>query len=84
MHKEIKKILFIILGFILLVIVLICFARALNNNRNKTIDEVESNNATASEISEEYENIDYGTESEVVSADELKITEGGNYTFRHS
>ena len=84
MKNDNKKIIFIIIGFILLVIGLFCFIKALNNSKTKTIDEVESNNATASEISEEYENIDYGTESEVVSADELKITEGGNYNLTGS
>ena len=81
MKKDIKKIIFIIIGFIILVTILICFTIALNNNKTKPIDEVESNNITASEISEEYESINYGTESEVAGADELEITEGGNYNL---
>lgn len=72
-----KKIIFIVVGIIVLVVIGLCFIKALNNT--KTSSKTSNNqNSSASEISEEYDNKDYGESTDL---DGTSITSGGSYNI---
>ena len=66
-----KKTLFLIIGITILIVLIVCFIIAYKNHESTS-----SNNATASDISSDYDNINYGNST---SLNSTTITNGGSY-----
>ena len=79
MNDKTKKIIFSILGIIIVIGIAICFIIVVKNKKESE-EDVTSNltGSSASEINDKYETIDYGEAEELSST---TITKGGEYTL---
>ena len=82
-ENKTKKMIFTGIGVAILIGLVICFIVATKNLKPSNIS-IESTGETASQISSSYEDIEYGSETNLESTEVVTITKGGSYNLSGS
>ena len=82
-EKKTKKFIFAIIGILVVIVLLVCFAVVANNIKLSN-NSITATGETASKISQEYDNINYGSSKDVENSGVVNIIDGGSYNLSGS